>query len=1436
MGFYGNISNMARTQFQFDRIYTSRTEMDNAASEDGVYTGRYVLVNYEDNSSFDTYYQAYKATIEVNGEEQVIFYSSPNEEFLTRLKWVETEDEVEDNDTVFAGQIIAIPPDGHHNLVNPENTEWEFWYVQDTPEEIEIPVENHGENEPDTEIVYYAAFSEFEDIYSEKYVLDKQTYGTARGYDSTVWQKVYVNGVDKYVMIAELNTITPIFDLAPDAPKMVPLTPHFDASSTNTFYKLHWSPSWGFRVKAANPNLKGPILKEDGSDDGSLVTLLSSDPKEYLSDDTMTWEKTVYDGFNQSQDFVFTVDSTGTKGRWIEKNEEDRPAGYMGAKEEVIETPAAIYYNKAGFSPEHISYAFFEKELDENTYQHGVYYTRQDNRYVLVDNLNFDPELTYYEKLPDSIKLQPTGRSGHKYNKHDGSMRQSVQEDMQELSIMLPTIGNTIAAIWDLVYGGQELSGGLERNLDVKWEKARASMDRHGLRLVTDYDFDNHYNYQVDNVNTVAGVINSVHDLMGMIITSDTHDNLKANMELLDENRIYYDETNHTFNRKHKKYVYDTETVIPYTYDPVDITATEWASGEYFIPSGSDHVLDTSIAFDPNQQYFIRKLTRENEYTKVDANSGRETYHLFDGTVYAYKDFIGTDPDAIALVNADYVRDKKYHSDKEYYRWDSISTQHYPSLSGEYQQNKLYYYSGTNNRGGDYILSLSQHPTEGRVYFELIEDNLVTLADTVSLQPNQRIGFYAPGSYLYKQYFSSETNERIYDLTGLNPDTDYYYNFALAIEQNLSSSQSAEVTPIGHNEYYKLDGDNVSDAQQIINGNIYTKVVVFMPVALDDSTYTKDTYYTLKENMVADNNEDHYQLETSETVDENKHYYAKAESLVRVNNNQYVVNEEFNYYLINFSADTYYYKQGKDYKVLKTVADAMKLDPSEIYVLRNNAGDNGDWKLNLPGDWNEPSFSAFIRQTDFYEPGVYHYLTEEYEPIAIDDDDDYHPNTYYIKVNGQYVLDDSETKQNNIQYYQESNYTDYILDTYPTKTHGTRYYKLFSVGSKIDIGPNFKFWEAYKYYTVNGAGEYTLITDDSVIPEEFYIRDSYYVIHDDKNIIPYGMPWNSESEYVPASITLARREETWDLEPFGDFARNINTMHGMLLKTKAMLDYDNKDSRDIRTVQGAINLLNDKLAHFSTWTPGQLIIADDYNRIHGATLQQENTWIDVQVNRNVVAPTIKITHIDPISNNATPVGPTNTQSPAFGGIVNIPAFAIDAKGHVATTGVQMITVPSLSLASGDSVSITANLANVITGLTYAAGTNSGTFTKTESAVKDLLLTGYSASTIAQADLTAISSSDSIGIAFNKIQNAVNNINNAIEAMDLTEITAGTGEVISAVSQTNGQISVSKKSLEATDIPDIQANEFEYTPTGKTNAETFSLQTIIDRLVALEDAQ
>ena len=117
-------------------------------------------------------------------------------------------------------------------------------------------------------------------------------------------------------------------------------------------------------------------------------------------------------------------------------------------------------------------------------------------------------------------------------------MDQEPAEDTQELSIMLPSIGNTIAQIWDLVYGGRKTNAEIaktnERNQDINWESGRSLLDRHGLRLVHDPAVTGELNcYSKAEVDTVAGAINSAHDIMGMII------NEGSNAELFSHPEIY---------------------------------------------------------------------------------------------------------------------------------------------------------------------------------------------------------------------------------------------------------------------------------------------------------------------------------------------------------------------------------------------------------------------------------------------------------------------------------------------------------------------------------------------------------------------------------------------------------------------------------------------------------------------------------------------------------------------------------------------------------------------------------------------------------------------------------------------------------------------------------------------------------------------------------
>ena len=283
MGFYGNITNTNKTQFTFDRTYSSRALMENRIKRDEIYLGRYVLVEYDaDNSvTLDTFVKAYK-----NGNN---FYTSPNFEQRTRLKMGDQQSD--DGTIVTLNQVIYIekdvtPSNGQNDLIN-----------------IFYKCDGNGEDG-------YAIFTEIaagDSNYVTNYNIDKSVYGNNRGYDSTVWQKIYVNDKERFIMIAELNTRTPSFDLVVDAPTMVPITPHFGANSTNMDYKLHWQPQWGLRV--GKPGEKKPS-------DANIVY--------YTSEYVPETDEIIYKDYNNNE---------------IDASKINQSIG-----------PGAIYFNKAALS------------------------------------------------------------------------------------------------------------------------------------------------------------------------------------------------------------------------------------------------------------------------------------------------------------------------------------------------------------------------------------------------------------------------------------------------------------------------------------------------------------------------------------------------------------------------------------------------------------------------------------------------------------------------------------------------------------------------------------------------------------------------------------------------------------------------------------------------------------------------------------------------------------------------------------------------------------------------------------------------------------------------------------------------------------------------------------------------------------------------------
>jgi hypothetical protein len=229
MGFYGNITNTARTQFQFDKIYSNRYEMDNNKAIDGIYAGRYVLIEYDSQLNLDNFWRV-ELIATYPAENGVTYYgfnynSSHNNVSQADTLLTKTIAQAADLQIVYTATLDLDASNGVH-MKSPKF----FMY---RPEIL-----------PESDIAYYEEISETSTTniptYSINYNIDVKVYGAGRAYDSTVWQKAYIDGVEKYIMVAELNTVVPTFDVSADAPTQSPLVPHFDTHSTDVYYKLHW--------------------------------------------------------------------------------------------------------------------------------------------------------------------------------------------------------------------------------------------------------------------------------------------------------------------------------------------------------------------------------------------------------------------------------------------------------------------------------------------------------------------------------------------------------------------------------------------------------------------------------------------------------------------------------------------------------------------------------------------------------------------------------------------------------------------------------------------------------------------------------------------------------------------------------------------------------------------------------------------------------------------------------------------------------------------------------------------------------------------------------------------------------------------------------------------------------------------------------------------
>lgn len=1293
MGFYGNITNTSRTQFQFDLTYPSRFKMEAQCSKDGVYVGRYVLVEYDSNPN-NVVKDGYRKGKLYEFKEGDPLYASVNLEDDTKITYF--KDDYWDYDWSSTDVISGVI---EGTIVRVKETEDQ--YTNSNGKEIDIPAgqysffecigsytEEYEYVDPldgvlKTGIRKIAKFKRAEpssDNYTQNYEEDRRAYGKSigRGWDSTVWQKVYENGKEKYVMIAELNSVIPTFDIQADAPSMSPLTPHFDEGSTNVYYKLHWQPQWGLRTKAANGELKTYVLDKNGKNVSSKDPIFTSTSNitgsksvNYPSDASTKWEKYEYDTIQGTQAHYQYNKDLGTWEIPLKDLKDD----------DRYKIPAAIYFNKAGF--------------DENIIQ--------DTSIPKYNMSNAE-----WDGVTDFISVAPTGWSGHQYSPHDGSKEMQPSIDTQELTVMLPSIGNTISKVWDLIYGGLNTNDNIkatgQRNRNIDWDdpESSVSLERFGLRLIGDkyqeisldqmpggfqddtyyrldeatgsyklvtsedekvdqyYTRSGGYRFNRQEVSTIAGCINSVHDLMGMIIVEkDVEDDPEAtkSFENISSNHIYYYPSDGTYRIKDVEYSYENLTDDDFIYTKINTENEEYSPYMYYVKNAEDKfVAETDGEFIVGTDYYIKSLNVDQNslFTPTgDLNVFTAGFYRASTGSYIYK-ADGDADDGVIYYN---INSDKLKNTEE--QWPYVFTENY-------EKNKFYY--------------------KEKTVIDEAEREVYTLMQTDVCNREKSPFFIIPQEAIEKKnhpYTISIQNKSNYDENKETPpqDGDVTWKGPYRVA-NKGEGYWDETANEGAGGW--VEGDYAIPTYFFTSGTYYQRYakesagenpeVKPGQGEVDDNEKEFLDDYTFKQLMTIPDDGYGYLLDRPKIIsnieDEAESYGAPVRSYKvklidfktldeNIKNHLYYALTEP--YEIEVTADDGTVSTETKTRFIKWIPVTQK-DIDEWYYGLGRRQTNSQNKF----DPNEAS-NLMPKQTIYYIETTTETLDETSGEIV---DNGlkrlYEANRYYYigSDNISYIKDRKAQFTEGVKYFNSDDFkinkTDYEIDNgiYAITPQG---------GSSQYYAPN-------KYYYYDDILN-KFIIDTSAVKQDipYYQRNDVYISADTSNIFAKGSIWNLNAIAIPNTITLGKRVESFSMKELEGFGRSFNTINGLILEMNRLIAANNYTTRDRNTLQGAINYLNDIIVKLDSLTPGDFPVVDYFGRLHGATAETDK-WIDVAIDPNVINPKLIITHeYNPIEIDSDEIDLNETAEESD---IELPLYAFDETGHKVGESTYTITLPS----------------------------------------------------------------------------------------------------------------------------------------------------------------
>jgi hypothetical protein len=323
----------------------------------------------------------------------------------------------------------------------------------------------------------------------------------------------------------------------------------------------------------------------------------------------------------------------------------------------------------------------------------------------------------------------------------------------------------------------------------------------------------------------------------------------------------------------------------------------------------------------------------------------------------------------------------------------------------------------------------------------------------------------------------------------------------------------------------------------------------------------------------------------------------------------------------------------------------------------------------------------------FYEPGTYHYLNEA----------------------GNYIFAKEE----------------HLIEKYKDK-----YYKI----TDAENLENVVFYEPDKYYYKKAEDDYEIDTKETMTHNQYYDISELYVISDENNVFAKGSIWNINVEEPPEGVILGTRTEEWEWKELDGFARNLNTIHGLIIEINNLIKFDDSLTRDTRTVQGCINKINDIINKIDSLIPNHFIAINEYGQMTSME-PKGDSWISVTVNKGNDDSVI-ITHTGPVASSESK---KDDLTPKFGDTFTIEDWYFDSKGHKSNKTEHTVMIPKGSLTDDDKSG-----SDIITQLSFDEPT--GALSTTRENLSSIKLAGYTKNESSED----VAAGDTLGQALSKL--------------------------------------------------------------------------------------